>query len=237
MSGIAGHCALASEIEQLLGFRNDVFYYGSILPDIIAPTFPSRSTGITEPKIPRGSRYDRRTHRGKPCSKSSFTRPCMLRIPDPHYRRSGTYTLVPDLDRFWRETELTGFLKLGYAAHLLLDFFFLEEFCPQYIVGYTGLEFFTQEKIYRDYSRLNPLLLEQFNLDLVRINRVLQQEFFYIPIAKKGLQRNFSWINNCEKQPEPQYINLRDFSCFTQQAARRIITDANFCALANDLGC
>lgn len=221
MPGIAAHFAVASEIERLLQFREDSFYYGCILPDIISSQKPAK------PRPPR------RGHR--PGRKPVHAR--QIYVPDPHYHQPGTYCLVPDLDQFWRETELHGFLKFGYAAHLLLDRLFLEEFGPQCIPGFDGRELFVQDKIYRDYSRLNPLLVLNFRLSLSRINHILEQEFFYIPIDEKMLQRNYTWINNLDQQPPPQYINTEEMIEFLKATAISIIADPHIQTLTRELSC
>lgn len=216
MPSAAAHFALAYTIEDALGFRNNAFAYGCILPDFIASKAPKSA------EIPFSGSKQGISYSGK------------IFVSDPHYRKPSTYCLVPDLDRFWRESELMGNVKLGYYAHLIEDLLFLEEFCPGQ--GLDDLSFFTADKVYEEYTRLNPRVMEEFYIDLERVNRVLKQEFFYIGVDKKRYQRNAAWINNPEvDQPWPQYIDPEDFYAFIRYAAEQVMSDARFRSLACEL--
>lgn len=224
MPSIAAHFAVASEIERLLQLHEDSFYYGCILPDIISSEPPPRP-----PRLPRARR-----HRYAPPSKSHY--PCKIYIPDPHYRTEIEHCKAPDLERFWQENELTGYLKMGYAAHLMLDRMFLEEFCPQHVAGFASQgDLFSRDKIYHDYSRLNPILIDSYQLDLMRINRILKQEFFYIPIDERSHQANCCWINNLDSRSPLQYIDEMAFINFIDNVSLRIIADPNFLSLAHEM--
>lgn len=225
MPSIAAHLALATGLEGRLGIREDSFLYGSVLPDFVASRSPQQK--------PKRSKKPKRGYRlgGAP------EQPRTICIPDPHYRVRGAYCLVPDLETFWKENELPGYLKLGYAAHLLLDKMFLEEFCPQQIRNFSGLDLFTGDKIYEDYTRLSPRLVQSFGLDLARINRVLNQEFFYIPIDDRKHEINVTWINNLSERPPAQYIDFYDFVDFIREATTLILEDAQFRTLAGEIGC
>lgn len=192
MASAAAHLACAREIEHILGFCDNAFYQGSILPDVLA------------------------TH-------------------NSHFKKDGTCCTVPDLERFWKESQLTGFIKLGYASHLLMDWHFLERFCPRQIPDFKDRSMFTDDGIYRDYSYLNYLIIKYFQINLERVDRVLEACGKLEGTNPMKVQLHHYWVHNADDRGLTTYIHYEPFVNFISDTARLIVKDFRFRSLATRL--
>ena len=236
MPSIAGHFAIGCEIERRLGVRNDSFLYGCVLPDFMASCKPETQ------KRRRTRRETKRLSRSKVAALDYQERcragdPCLIHAANSHYYQKAGWCEVPDVERFLRETALTGAMKLGYLVHLLSDERFLSEFCPREKID--RLEYFTSDKIYDDYCQLNELVIDEFGINLERANRVLCSEYFDVAIDDGKYEQNVAWINRVgEFCSDPRYIKPRNYFKFIRETVNAILADERACKLmASELGC
>lgn len=210
----AVYYALGCMMEKRLNRHSNALIYGVLLPDLISTVSPKKA--------------------GIPYSGNS-KEPNVIYVPDPHYCAPGDYHDVPDLERFWQETELTGSIMLGYAAHLIMDKLFVEEFC-QYML-FDDSAFYADGGIYEECRRLDHKIAKQFRLDLERLERILNQLFFYIAIDKQKHQHSFDWIDELStKKPQPRYLEVQPFYGFIEQVADDVLADPEFLRRAHEKG-
>lgn len=133
-----------------------------------------------------------------------------------HHKIQGTYFMVPDLDYFRKTLDFHYTLNLGYYVHILLDYYFLEEFVLQNVLN---LDVFIQKIMYNDYSLVSFSILNFFGLNQDELYSILQD--YPIPIDLDKLNYNL----NCLKETiigKPKSFELEKFLLFLQNISVRI---------------
>ena len=120
---------------------------------------------------------------------------------DSHNRTKGSYFLVPNIKLIKESYDLKNNLYLGSYVHLLLDYYYLEEFLPKYVTKKT--ELFDSKELYKEYDRMNKLLLNDFKIDINKITKILSK-----------LDNN-----------ELEYIKIKDFEDFLINISNRIANE------------
>ena len=145
--------------------------------------------------------------------------PDILSKTDSHYKNKHQHYLIPDISLFLKENNLNDDILLGYLCHLLLDKHFLEEFVPN-IEDFDKINLFVADKIYKEYTIMNPLLLRMFSLDLAYLNRILKIDNYNLDNEK--YKRNIESINSLESEEDLKYIDFDAFTDFLQKISETI---------------
>ena len=132
--------------------------------------------------------------------------PDVILNKESHHKIKGTYFLVPDLDYFKNNLDLNNKLELGYYTHLLLDYYFLEEYVPKVIKDLTVFE---TGIIYKEYENViikkpeelipSKVIIttgaitagfEAYDLNLLVVS---SEDFFAsVPAKKRKVNKDFS---------------------------------------------
>lgn len=137
--------------------------------------------------------------------------PDIILNQDSHHQKKGTYYYVPSLEYFKNELDLTNKLQLGYYVHLLLDYYFLEDFVLNNI---TDLGVFANREIYKEYSMINYPLVKRFNLDVESLKMILSN--FSEEIDEEKLANNLEFLSLSITE-ETKYLNLDSFANFLEK--------------------
>lgn len=135
--------------------------------------------------------------------------PDIIELEDSHYKIRGSYYLIPNIDKY-KEISIENDLNKGYLAHLLLDKYFLEQYIPNNLPSYKEINLFTLDKIYSDYSALNSLLINKYNLDLNYINKIMKT--YDVNLDEKKFNNNLKHINNLQTSE----LNFISFDTYTK---------------------
>lgn len=144
-------------------------------------------------------------------------------IENSHFRIQGKNFLIPDIERFLEETNISNNdLMQGYLTHLLLDKYFLEEYVLENI--YDKIDendnIFEKDKIYLDYTIISPELLEHFDISLEELKDILPNNNPNINIDKyKETIKEI--ITN--KETKTKYLNPNSFISFIEETSERIV--------------
>ncbi len=87
-----------------------------------------------------------------------------------HYKIQGKKYLIPDIDLYIKEHDLTNKLNLGYLCHLLLDKYYLEDYLMD-----INENVFQNKQLYKDYDILNKDIVEYFKLDVDYLTNILSK--------------------------------------------------------------
>ena len=101
---------------------------------------------------------------------------------------------------------------LGYLCHLLLDRYFLTNFVSINIKEWNINNIFTADKMYKDYTTMNALLINFFQLDINYINKLLEIDNFNLD--KDKYNKNVECINTLETDGNLGYINFDLYTKF-----------------------
>lgn len=107
----------------------------------------------------------------------------------------------------------------GYLCHLLLDKCFLEEYIPKNIPDYQKINLFSLNMMYNDYTNMNVLLLNKYNLNLTDIIHTMKLSLENIDKIK--YEKNLKNIIPQEQGPL-KYIKFNEFSEFLEDISIRI---------------
>lgn len=99
--------------------------------------------------------------------------PDIIDKDNSHLKIKGTYYEIPNTKYCYDILNLDNDLDLGYLCHLLLDKYFLEEYVLNNVKNYKECDPFLTKKMYNDYTKINYKLINSFDLDIVYINRVM----------------------------------------------------------------
>ena len=130
MPNVSAHIGAAIKVKEKLNINDDIFLYGSILPDII---------DINKMKS--------------------------------HFKERGTFYMVPNLEYYKKNYDLSNPLYLGYYLHLYLDYYYLEDYLEN---NCKGIDVFNN-KVYDDYDVINKELVKYYNIDPLYIEEVLKK--------------------------------------------------------------
>ena len=139
--------------------------------------------------------------------------PDIILKPDSHHKKKGTYYFVPSLEYFKTKLDLTKKLYLGYYAHLLLDYYFLEDYV---INNISDLGVFANGEIYKEYNMINYLLVKRFDLDVENIKMILSD--FGEEIDKEKLAHKLECLSRSTVE-ETRYLNFDSFANFLDKIA------------------
>lgn len=134
-----------------------------------------------------------------------------------HHKIKGKYFLIPDLEYIKNNYDLNNMLYLGYYTHILLDYYYLEEFLPKYVTKSNDL--FVDGNIYIDYDRMNDKLLKPFSIDINNLENILKN--YSIQINKKKLEYNIDCLKKIDLN-NPKYIRIEEFEKFLLDVSNKI---------------
>ena len=125
-----------------------------------------------------------------------------------HHKRQGKIYQVPDIN-YWKEKlNPIDDKHLGYLTHLLLDYYFLEEYVPEKV---KNKDAFIDKSIYIDYDILNCKLVKRFKLDTEAISMALKS--IEDDIDKEKLSYNLYCLK-MKEEGETENLDEEDFSKF-----------------------
>lgn len=142
--------------------------------------------------------------------------PDIILKPNSHHKKEGTYYYVPDLQYFRKELDFTNKLHLGYYVHLLLDYYFLEDYVLNNI---SNLNVFIDKIIYHEYDKINYQLVQRFNLDVEKLKEILKE--FPEDIDQEKLEFNLQCLS-LTKIEKSKYLNFESFADFLDRVSEII---------------
>ena len=148
--------------------------------------------------------------------------PDIIDKENSHRKIKGQYYLIPDITGFLQNNNYEETILLGCLCHLLLDKYFLEEYVPNNIEKYDKINIFTKDKIYTDYTTMNPLLLKEFNLNLDYLNKLLKSINSKYILNKEKYLKNVESINSLDTINKLIYINFETYIKFLKQVSEKI---------------
>lgn len=156
-------------------------------------------------------------------NKKDFLKGCILpdiiSLNNSHYKIKGTYYQIPDVAYYRDNFNIQKDVNKGYLCHLLLDKYFLEEYIPKTVPDYKKINLFSQNMMYNDYTNMNVLLLNKYNLNLTDIIHAMKISLENIDKTK--YKENIKSITHQEQGPL-KYIKIDDFSKFLEDISIRI---------------
>ena len=93
---------------------------------------------------------------------------------------------------------------------------------PLNIKNFKKIDLFSEKMLYNDYTNLNVLLINKYNLDLNYINKFMNE--FEEPLNSKKYKLNIDSINNL-KTDKLKFIELNKFTEFLENISIRIIEE------------
>lgn len=150
--------------------------------------------------------------------------PDIIDLEESHLKVKGKYYLVPDIEKYKKESKVDDDIKRGYLCHLLLDKYFLDEYVIKNIKNYDKINLFSSNMIYNDYTRLNAILVENFKIDLDYINKVMVKlkDMYNVKSGKYTL--NVDSINNLDGG-KLGFIDIDEFELFIKDISLKIAED------------
>ena len=149
--------------------------------------------------------------------------PDVIDDPNSHLKVRGTHYLIPDIDSFITSTTLEEDMFIGYLVHLLLDKYFLEHYIIDNVPDYNKFNLFTKDKIYEDYTRLNGVLLKEYDIAPSFIENVLDS--ITKPTNLDKFSKNRAFVSRLDTTKEPMYINVSSYKNFVEQVSQKIYED------------
>ena len=110
-------------------------------------------------------------------------------IKDGHYKMPSKNKMfyVPNISKFLENSNIKNeSFYLGYICHLLLDYYFLEEFAIKF-----GYEPFINGSIYKDYDKISQKLLIDFGFDFDEVRHLLSIKYNEVCIDKLHAHLHF----------------------------------------------
>lgn len=150
--------------------------------------------------------------------------PDVIETHDSHHKKLGTYYYVPDLEYFKNNLDLTNKLDLGYYIHLLLDYYFLENYVPNNI---SDLNVFCNGIMYKEYDKINYQLVEAFSLDVGCLTNILTE--FECVIDQDKLDLNLRCLSSTVIE-DTVYLKFESFAVFLAEIAKVISKEVAKCA-------
>ncbi|MBQ9790963.1 MAG: hypothetical protein IJW28_00085 [Clostridia bacterium] len=149
--------------------------------------------------------------------------PDVIDDPNSHLKIKGTHYLIPDIDTFVRESTLDEDMFIGYLVHLLLDKYFLEHYIIDNVPDYDKFNLFTKDKIYEDYTRLNGVLLKEYDIAPSFIENVLDS--ITKPTNTDKFTKNRAFVSKVDSLDSPIYINISSYKSFVENVSYKIYED------------
>lgn len=133
-----------------------------------------------------------------------------------HYKIKGSVFYIPDIYKIEKELDLTDITNLGIYTHLLLDYYYFEEYLPKRMDDSP----FISKQIYIDYDIVNKDIINYFNLDVDYLKSILKD--FDREVDNKLLEKNINCLFKYDTQ-ETKYIDTDDFIKFLEETSIKII--------------
>lgn len=146
--------------------------------------------------------------------------PDVIDDPNSHLKVRGRHYLVPDIESFILNTTLDEDMFIGYLVHLLLDKHFLDHYIIDNVLDYDKFNLFTRDKIYEDYTRLNGVLLRDYEVEPSFIEHVLDS--ITKPINHDKFHKNRAFVSCLDFRGEPIYINTSSYKKFVDEVSIEI---------------
>ena len=162
MPSASAHIAAAKIVKDKLNIKDDNFYIGALLPDILD--------------------MDKRVS---------------------HFKKQGSFFLVPKLDEYKNTHDLKDMTNLGYYLHLYIDYYFLEDYLFN---NNPNIDVFNSNLIYKDYDILNKKVLDRFNVDKDEIIKILES-IKDDKVSQRKLNNNIECLN---KDKDGELILLKE---------------------------
>lgn len=150
--------------------------------------------------------------------------PDIIDLEESHFKVKGKYYLVPDIEKYKKESKLDDDIKRGYLCHLLLDKYFLDEYVIKNIRNYDKINLFSTSMIYNDYTNLNAILVEKFKLNLDYINKVMIKLKDMYNVKSTKYTFNVDSINNLDGG-KLDFIDIDKFELFIKDISLKIAED------------
>ena len=142
--------------------------------------------------------------------------PDIIDIKDSHHKvKNGVY-MVPDIEYFIRNLDFTSDIDIGYITHLLLDKHYLNDYLGSL---YPNTNVFLDGIIYKDYDYLNYLLINRFELNIDKIENILNQ--YDCKIKEEKLKYNIEYLKQ-KKEGKTKYLNYESFTYFLLEVSDTI---------------
>ena len=131
-----------------------------------------------------------------------------------HFKYQSKKFLVPDIGLAKSHLNLSNKKDLGYLCHLLLDYYYLEEFLKD-----TETDIFEDTRIYKDYDILSKDIVEYFKLEVNHIIELLKK--MDEEIENDKLEYNIECLQKSE-EGYTYYLEKDSFINFLEVTAIRI---------------
>ena len=109
--------------------------------------------------------------------------PDIIDMEDSHHKVQNGVYMVPDIEYFLQNLDFSKDLNIGYLTHLLLDKHYLSDYLGSL---YPNTNIFLDGTIYKDYDYLNFLLVDRFELNIDKLENILNN--YYCKILKEKLK-------------------------------------------------
>ena len=159
--------------------------------------------------------------------------PDVIDDPNSHLKIRGTHYLIPDIDRFIKESTLEQDMFIGYLVHLLLDKYFLEKYVIDNVLDYDKFNLFSEDKIYEDYTRLNGVLLTEYAIEPDFVQNTLDS--ITKPLNAAKFQKNKRCAGILHTDKAPIYINTATYKAFIDEVSVKIANQVNDIIISRSL--
>lgn len=137
-----------------------------------------------------------------------------------HYKKRGTFFLVPDLDYYKNNFDLSNPLYLGYFFHLYLDYYYLEEYLEKNV---KGIDVFSDQLLYKDYDIINKDLVKHFHIDVDKVESILRNNTNK-DVSERKLNNNINCLR-LDEDGKMVYLNSKLFVDFLDKQIDNFIRD------------
>ena len=129
-----------------------------------------------------------------------------------HYKIKDRIYYIPNIEEAISILDLSRDLYLGYLSHLLLDKHFLSDYLT---IKYPNNNLFIDGIIYKDYDILNSSIVNDFNLDVNYLEKLLLT-LNGPSISKKSLDYNIDRLKH-KGMGSLTYLDYEDFNNFLNE--------------------
>lgn len=134
--------------------------------------------------------------------------PDIIDMENSHHKiQSGTY-MIPDINYFLQNLDLSKDINIGYLTHLLLDKHYLIDYLNKL---YPNKNIFLKCNIYEEYDNLNYSLVNKFKLDVIKLEKILNQ--YDCKILNDKLKYNIECLKQ-KKECKTKYLILENYALF-----------------------
>ena len=144
-----------------------------------------------------------------------------------HFKTKGERYLVPNIDKAIKELDLNKSIDLGYLTHLLLDYYYFNE----YLIKYKK-DLFKGKRIYKDYDILNKDIINFFNIDTNYLKNILKD--YKEDINEEKLTNNLNCLD-LNINGDTTILDKEDFISFLDESSNRIVEFLNNLLKNNDI--